>query len=61
MWLQWAIVSAVGVVSAGLLAQRLVPLSWRITLAHKLNGKVPDRLRIWWVGRVGCGDCAPKH
>jgi len=57
---QWLIVGAVLLISLVLLAQRLVPLALRIKLAHQLHGKVSDRIRIWLVGRVACGQCGPK-
>jgi hypothetical protein len=37
----------------------LAPFRWRVGLARRLAGRVPDRLRIWIAGRGACETCSP--
>ena len=60
MILQWIIIAALVVISLIMLLQRLLPLTVRIKLAHYLQGRVSDRIRIWLVGHAACGQCGPK-
>ena len=47
------------VVLASLLAtlRMLMPASWRLYLAHKTQGVLPDKVRIWMVGSKTCRNC----
>jgi len=57
--IQWLVVALAVMLSVIWLLQKLTPLSVKIKLAHYLNGKVSDRIRIWLVGHSGCGQCQP--
>jgi len=38
----------------------LLPFAWRVALARRLTGRLPDRLIVWWAGRAACEACGGR-
>ena len=55
--LQDVVVGLVVTVSALYALKRLLPFGWRIALAKRLAGRVPDAFRIWLAGVAACDAC----
>jgi len=60
-WLERGLVAcAVG--AAALYALKvLLPFGWRVAIARRLAGRVPDAWRIWIAGRHGCEACGVQR
>jgi hypothetical protein len=57
---QWVLVGVVIALAAILFLRKLLPNALKIRWAHQLQGRLPDRLRIWLVKDQGCGQCSPS-
>ncbi len=54
------VVAALVLLSLLIVLKTLLPFSWRVGLARRMAGKVPDRLRIWLAGRSACDACGRR-
>jgi len=56
-WVQRVLVAICVLLSALYALRTLLPFPWRVSLARRLMGKVPDRFRIWLAGQTACDAC----
>jgi len=54
------IVGAAVLVSAVYAVKALAPFGWRVGLARRLSGRLPDRALIWLAGQSACDACGPR-
>lgn len=59
-WLQWLIVGAAVLASALVAFRTLAPFPWRVALARRAEGRLPDRFRIWLAGQSACDACGGR-
>ena len=57
---QTVVVGAAVLASALYAFRALAPFAWRVALARRLAGRLPDRLRIWLAGQGACEACGPR-
>jgi hypothetical protein len=60
-WLERLIVGAAVLASAAYAFKALAPFGWRVSLARRLSGHLPDRLLIWLAGQSACDACGPRR
>ncbi len=54
------LVVGAAVLASGLYAfKALAPFGWRVRLARRLAGRLPDRALIWLAGQSACDACGP--
>jgi hypothetical protein len=51
------VVTAIVSTSAAYAVRTLMPFRWRVEIARRIEGRVPDRIRVWLAGRAACGGC----
>jgi len=54
------IVAAAVLASALYAFKALAPFGWRVAVARRLSGRLPDRLLIWLAGQGACDACGPR-
>ncbi|HUO79668.1 MAG TPA: hypothetical protein VMU00_05970 [Steroidobacteraceae bacterium] len=54
------IVAAAVAASALYAFKALAPFGWRVSLARRLTGRLPDRVLIWLAGQSACDACGPR-
>jgi hypothetical protein len=54
------IVGAAVIASALYAFRALAPFGWRVSLARRLSGRLPDRVLIWLAGQGACDACGPR-
>ncbi len=55
------LIVAVAVLASALYAfKALAPFGWRVGLARRLSGRLPDRALIWLAGQGACDACGPR-
>ena len=59
-WLERLIVGAAVLASALYAFKALAPFGWRVGLARRLCGRLPDRALIWLAGQSACDACGPR-
>ncbi len=59
-WLERLIVAAAVFASAAYAFKALAPFGWRVSLARRLAGRLPDRMLIWLAGQSACDACGPR-
>ena len=55
--LERILVGSAVLVSCGYVLRVLLPFSWRVVIARRLQRRVPDAVLIWIAGRQGCEAC----
>jgi len=58
--LQGLVVGAAVLASALYAFRALAPFGWRVALARRLAGRLPDRALIWLAGQSACDACGPR-
>jgi hypothetical protein len=58
--LEWLPVAAAVLASALYVFKALAPYGWRVALARRLAGRLPDRVRIWLAGASACEACGSR-
>lgn len=58
--LQQLVVGAAVLASAVYAFRALAPFGWRVALARRLSGRLPDRVLIWLAGQGACDACGPR-
>jgi hypothetical protein len=51
------LVTSIVACSAAYALKTLLPFRWRVEAARRLQGRLPDRMRVWLAGNTGCGAC----
>jgi hypothetical protein len=59
-WLERLVVGAAVLASAIYAFRALAPFGWRVALARRLAGRLPDGLLIWLAGQGACDACGPR-
>jgi hypothetical protein len=59
-WLERLVVGAAVLASALYAFKALAPFGWRVSLARRLTGRLPDRMLIWLAGQGACDACGPR-
>jgi hypothetical protein len=58
--LEWLLVGAAVLASAIYVFKALAPYGWRVALARRLAGRLPDRVCIWLAGASACEACGSR-
>jgi hypothetical protein len=58
--LERLVVAAAVLASAAYAFKALAPFGWRLALARRLSGRLPDRVLIWLAGRTACDACGSR-